>query len=94
MAATNSNCEFKLDGRQCQPSAKTKPTESSAVAIPVEVLSASGRWVAGFELLATNPDGTVTIRSNHTGKTRRLWPDQWRDPLEVVALATNRMEMA
>jgi hypothetical protein len=56
----------------------------------VEVISADGRWVAGFELMATNPDGTATIRSTHTGKVRRVVQDQWRDPLEVAALAASR----
>jgi hypothetical protein len=52
----------------------------------VEVLNSGWRWCAGFELLMTNADGTVSIRSTHTGTVRRLPPDQWRDPLELAAL--------
>lgn len=52
----------------------------------MEVLNAAGGWVAGFELLATNPDGTASIRSRHTGMVKCLPPDQWRDPLEAVDL--------
>lgn len=52
----------------------------------VEVANRKGGWVSGYELLSFNSDGTVSIRSSHTGKVRCLPQGQWRDPLEVAAL--------
>lgn len=70
------------------------PPESPPDGIAVEVAGRGGSWVAGFELLATNSDGTATIRSSRTGAVRRLWPDQWRDPLEATVMAANRSGVA
>jgi hypothetical protein len=56
------------------------PTELPAVAIAVEVLSAAGRWVAGFELLSFDAAGLAAIRCSRTGTVRRLLLDQWRAP--------------
>jgi hypothetical protein len=54
--------------------------------LAVEVLARTGEWVAGFELLRSENDGTALIRSGHTGATRKLPQGQWRDPLEIQAL--------
>lgn len=53
----------------------------------MEVLSSTGRWIGGFELLSFDPDGLASIRSSRTGAVRRLSLNQWRDPLELAALA-------
>ncbi|MBM5825896.1 MAG: hypothetical protein FJ054_11185 [Cyanobacteria bacterium M_surface_10_m2_119] len=65
------------------------PVSSSPV--PCEVLSASGRWVGGYELLRFCDDGLLTIRSTRTGAIRQLPPERWRDPIEEALLkaATN-----
>jgi hypothetical protein len=60
------------------------PVSSSPV--PCEVLSASGRWVGGYELLRFSDDGTLTIRSTRTGVVRQLPPERWRDPAEEALL--------
>lgn len=51
------------------------------VAIPVEVLTAAGSWAKGFELLRFEDDGTALVRSGHTGNSRRLPMDHWREPV-------------
>lgn len=48
--------------------------------VPVEVLNTAGRWIAGFELLHFDAEGTATIRSVRSGATRSLSPGHWRDP--------------
>lgn len=55
------------------------------------MLSASGRWVGGYELLRFCDDGLLTIRSTRTGAIRQLPPERWRDPIEEALLkaATN-----
>ena len=55
-------------------------------AIAVEVLSVSGSWVSGYELLQFRDDGLVTVRSIRTGATRSLAQQQWRDPMEKSLL--------
>ncbi|KEF40684.1 MAG: hypothetical protein ER33_15610 [Cyanobium sp. CACIAM 14] len=64
---------------------KTPPTPL------VEVLSSTGRWVSGYELIRFEADGRVLIRSQRTGVYRRLSLDQWRDPAEIAALASLAM---
>jgi len=54
--------------------------------VPCEVLSASGRWVGGYELLRFCDDGLLTIRSTHTGAVRQMPPERWRDPVEEALL--------
>lgn len=53
----------------------------------VEVLGSTGRWFPGSELLSFDPDGLASIRSSRTGTVRRLTLNEWRDPLELAALA-------
>lgn len=54
--------------------------------VPCEVLSPSGRWVGGYELLRFCDDGLLTIRSTHTGAVRQMPPERWRDPVEEALL--------
>ena len=61
-------------------------------AVAVEVLSASGRWVSGYELLQFRDDGLVTVRSTRTGATRSLVKWAWRDPIELALLAADGMQ--
>ncbi len=57
------------------------PTALPAVVRAVEVHSADGRWVPGFELLGHDFDRRwFAIRSKRTGMVRRLPLDQWRAP--------------
>ena len=58
----------------------------SQTPVSCEVLSASGRWVGGYELLRFCDDGLLTIRSTHTGAVRQLPPERWRDPIEESLL--------
>jgi hypothetical protein len=53
----------------------------------VEVLSSSGHWIGGYELISFDVDGLVTIHSTHTHDVRRLATDQWRDPREAAVMA-------
>lgn len=53
----------------------------------VEVLSSSGHWTGGYELISFDDDDLATIRSTYTHAVRRLTNDQWRDPQEVALLA-------
>ena len=64
----------------------TTSTAISNSPVPCEVLSASGRWVSGYELLRFCDDGLVTIRSTRTGAVRQLPPERWRDPIEQALL--------
>jgi hypothetical protein len=61
-------------------------TAVSPAPVPCEVLSASGRWVDGYELLRFCDDGLLTIRSTRTGAVRQLPPERWRDPIEQALL--------
>lgn len=61
-------------------------TPVSSSPVPCEVLSASGRWVGGYELLRFCDDGLLTIRSTRTGAVRQMPPERWRDPLEESLL--------
>jgi hypothetical protein len=67
-------------------------TAVSSAPVPCEVLSSSGRWVDGYELLHFCDDGQLTIRSTRTGAVRQLPPERWRDPIEQALLeaATSR----
>ena len=53
----------------------------------VEVLSSSGHWIGGYELISFDVDGLVTIHSTHTHGVSRLATDQWRDPREAAVMA-------
>ena len=64
----------------------TACTVVSSAPVPCEVLSASGRWVGGYELLRFCDDGLLTIRSPRTGAVRQLPPERWRDPVEEALL--------
>lgn len=64
----------------------TDCTTVSHSPVPCEVLSASGRWVGGYELLRFCDDGLLTIRSTRTGAVRQMPPERWRDPLEESLL--------
>jgi hypothetical protein len=66
--------------------ATTTCTAVSPPPVPCEVLSASGRWVGGYELLRFCDDGLLTIRSTRTGAVRQLPPERWRDPAEEALL--------
>lgn len=66
--------------------ATTLSTAVSSSPVPCEVLSASGRWVGGYELLRFCDDGLLTIRSTRTGVVRQLPPERWRDPAEEALL--------
>lgn len=57
----------------------------------VEVLSSTGQWIPGYELIRFEVDGQVLIRSRRTGVSRHLSLDQWRDPCEIAALASLAM---
>lgn len=61
-------------------------TAVSPAPVPCEVLSASGRWVGGYELLSIRDDGLLTIRSTRTGAIRHLPVDRWQDPMEEALL--------
>jgi len=61
-------------------------TAVSHLPVPCEVLSASGRWVSGYELLRFCNDGLLTIRSIRTGAVQQLPPERWRDPIEETLL--------
>lgn len=74
--------------------ASQKAADPYPPAPAVQVRNGQGRWVAGFDLLAFNPDGTATIRSRRTGEVRTLPPDDWRDPAELEALAALTGEVA
>ena len=52
----------------------------------VEVLSSSGHWIGGYELISFD-DEMATIRNIHTHGVSRLANDQWRDWREVALLA-------
>jgi hypothetical protein len=64
----------------------TTCTTVSHSPVPCEVLSPSGRWVGGYELLRFCNDGLLTIRSLHTGALQQLPPERWRDPVEEALL--------
>ena len=58
----------------------------SQTPVPCEVLTASGRWVGGYELLRFCDDGLLTIRGTRTGVVRQLPPERWRDTVEEALL--------
>jgi hypothetical protein len=54
--------------------------------VPIQVRDTRGHWHHGFQLLAFNADGTVTVRSQKTGVVRSLPQSDWRDPVEQQIL--------
>ena len=66
--------------------ATTSCSTISSSPVPCEVLTASGSWVGGYELLRFCDDGMLTIRSTHTGAVRQLPLERWRDPVEEALL--------
>jgi hypothetical protein len=64
----------------------TTCTTASHSPVPCEVLSPSGRWVGGYELLRFCDNGLLSIRSTRTGAVRQLPPERWRDPVEEALL--------
>ena len=58
----------------------------SSAPVPCEVLSTSGQWICGYELLRFCDNGLLSIRSTHTGDVRQLPLECWRDPAEEALL--------
>ena len=71
----------------CLPSQVSGHTTTAEIVL-IEVRSAAGLWIRGYELLSFDDDGLVTVRSTHTHAVRRLPSELWRDPVETALLAS------
>lgn len=54
--------------------------------VPIQVRDGRGGWHGGFLLLEFLTDGTVAVKSEHTGQVKHLSQGQWRDPVEEKIL--------